>query len=129
MDKNSYSHVFNHDIFSSSKYNCKKSTRTDEKLCSSPLLRNWSTTSKTNKIFLISQSFSNQFNESQRQAKKQKLASCYILIIFLTLLIVIERLQMPTFGSAQQQCKKRESGKFEGRIFRLVMILLIAISF
>ena len=31
---------------------------------------------------------------------------------------------MPTFGSAQQQCKKRKNGKFEGRIFRLGMILL-----
>ena len=37
--------------------------------------------------------------------------------------------EMPTFGLAQQQCKKRENGKFEGRVFRLVMILLIAISF
>ena len=54
-----------------SKYNCKNSTRTDEKLCNSPLLRNCSTISKTNKSFLISQIFSNQFmNHKVKQKTK-----------------------------------------------------------
>ena len=49
-----------------------------------------SITSKTKKNFLIPQSFSYQFNESQSQTENKLIAPCYILIIFITLLMVTE---------------------------------------
>ena len=59
------------------------------KLCRHKYKR--SITSKAKKNFLFPQSFSYQFNE-YKVKQKTNLAPCYILIIFITLLMVTESL-------------------------------------